>query len=213
MAPIRKIYRAQWVTDFLQYVVNSTATSICVVVCHTKECFLDNISTSVRSSSGGASESFQLFTKSIGLLSKSSQIKVIFCPTLEHLRAYLSVLQSTNDLIEGISAEGQPMSRPLVAILDLLALHLPTTEFSAQGLSRTLATAAEVTTREGMDLVLCECQNATDTPDADSGDTLWNAEVPLLNTSVRIGGRTVSVRRVAERWFEFDETMNENSYT
>lgn len=71
----------------------------------------------------------------------------------------------------------------------------------------------EVAAHEGMDLVLCECKNTMDPTRNDSGERLWYEHVPILNGSVRMGGeesgwgaRGVPVKRVAERWFEFDES-------
>jgi hypothetical protein len=100
----------------------------------------------------------------------------------------------------------------MLVILDMIALHVTTTEFSAQGLSRTFATSAESASRAKMDLMLCECTNAVDTMSADWGSKLWDTQVPLLNGSVRIrgeegnwGGRGISIKQVAQRWFDFDE--------
>jgi hypothetical protein len=99
----------------------------------------------------------------------------------------------------------------MLVIQDMVALHVGTTEFSAQGLSRTFAASAESASRANMDLLLCECTNAVDTTSADSGSNLWDTQVPLLNGSVRIrgeegnwGGRGVSAKQVAQRWFDFD---------
>lgn len=119
------------------------------------------------------------------------------------------------------TTEEGSMRRPpsLMAILDPLALHIPTSEFSAQGLSRTLAAAVEVADRGGMDLVLCECTR--DVGDAvGSGNMFWQTQVPLLNSSVRIGdestshrGGGVPVKRVVQRWFEFTNDTNEAPFT
>ena len=88
-----------------------------------------------------------------------------------------------------------------LAIIDLLGLHYSTTEFTAQGLSRTLAGVVEVTAQVGAELVLCEC--------ADGHDALWDAQVPLLSSSaVQDSGDDntlqggVPVRRIVQRWFD-----------
>lgn len=111
-----------------------------------------------------------------------------------------------------VSSDEMRSKRPVLAVLDLLALHIPTSEFSAQGLSRTLAMTVEVSARERMDLVLCECQNAVDPASRETGGRLWYEHVPILNGSVRMGGedsswggRGVPVKRVAERWFQFND--------
>ena len=85
------------------------------------------------------------------------------------------------------SLEMDQFDKPQVlAILDLVALHTTTTEFSAQGLSRTFATAVESAYHAGIGLMLCECSNAVDPSSSDWGARLWNTQVPLLNGSLRI---------------------------
>ncbi|RAK99022.1 uncharacterized protein BO80DRAFT_495088 [Aspergillus ibericus CBS 121593] len=207
--PVRRIYFGDWVTDFLQHILNQDAPSTLLLVCSTRELFLEQLYAASHRQPGVAAERHQIFTKTIGLLSQSRRIKLAFCPTLEHLRAYLSVIQSPKSL-QNVSDERRQTRRPLMAILDPLALHIPTSEFSAQGLSRTFAIAVEVASRAEMDLVLCECGNVADPADSGRGEVLWYTQVPLLNSSIRIGEestsfrRGVPVKRVMQRWFDFN---------
>ncbi|OOF97100.1 hypothetical protein ASPCADRAFT_143251 [Aspergillus carbonarius ITEM 5010] len=207
---VRRIYFGDWVTDFLQHILNQDAPLTLLLVCSTRELFLEQLLAASHMQPAEAVDRHHMLTKTIGLLSKSRRIKLIFCPMLEHLRAYLSVIKFPENL-RIVSDEGRQARRPLVAILDSLALHMPTSEFSAQGLSRTFALAVEVSSRADMDLVLCECRDAADPADSGRGEVLWYTQVPLLNSSVRIGEestsfrRGVPVRRVVERWFDFNE--------
>ncbi|KAL2821700.1 hypothetical protein BJX63DRAFT_224318 [Aspergillus granulosus] len=209
MAPVRRIINAQWVTDFLQTVVDQDWNSSTVIVCTTREAFLEQLLATVQLQSAEPTRNHQLLTKSLGLLSRSHKVKTIFCPTLGHLRAYLSVgvLSQTSD------AEGHQNSRSLLAILNPLSLHLSTREFSAQGLSRTLAIAVEVSHRANMEIMLCECQDALDPANAERGEALWYMDVPLISNSMRSEtegsswtGRTVPVKRVVERWFYLENS-------
>lgn len=66
--------------------------------------------------------------------------------------------------------------------------------------------------------MLCECTNAVDPTNARWGGGLWDTQVPLLNGSVRLrgeegnwGGRGVSVKQIAQRWFEFDGRESERT--
>lgn len=207
MGPSRQIYLSDRVTDFLNYIVTKDASSISLIICSTRDSFVEKTRTAcvhLEDTAGNC----QLFTKSIGLLSKSSRIKVIFCPTLEHLRAYLATLRLSNRSVQDVATEEQELSGPLVAILDPVALHIPTSEFSAQGLSRTFAAAVEATSREAADLILCESRDVTNRTENSSGEALWYVEVPLLNSSVRMGGQSVPVKRIAQRWFEFNEDLD-----
>ncbi|KAL5357269.1 hypothetical protein BJX96DRAFT_10399 [Aspergillus floccosus] len=207
MVPSRQIHLSDGVTDFLQHIISKDASSTSLIICSTRDSFLDKTRAAcvyLEDTTG----SCQLFNKSIGLLSMSSRIKVVFCPTLEHLRACLSSLRLTDRAVQDVTAEQRKPSRPLVAILDPLALHVPTSEFSAQGLSRTFAAAVEAASREAADLILCESRDVSIPTENSSGQALWYVEVPLLNSSVRMGGQSVPVKRIAQRWFEFEEDRN-----
>lgn len=210
MGPTRTIAFCNFVTDLLQQLLNSCKGTR-LIVCGSRTEFLVQISAAIRSQTAdpNAETRHYLLTKTIGLLANSSKIHLAFCPSLESVRAYLAVL--TSDHETALEADS-PENLQVLAILDLVALHATTTEFSAQGLSRTLSTAIETAYRAGLDLVLCECTNAVDPSSPDWGARLWDTQVPLLNGSLRIrgedgawGGRGVPVKRVAERWFEFGQ--------
>ncbi|KAL3464284.1 hypothetical protein BJX64DRAFT_100236 [Aspergillus heterothallicus] len=209
MAPVRRIINAQRVTDFLQGVLDENWSSSTIIVCGTRDSFLEQLLATVQLQAAEHVGNPQLLTKSLGLLSRSHKIKTIFCPTLEHLRAYLSVgVQSQTS-----SVEGKHVSRSLLAILNPLSLHHSTPEFSAQGLSRTLASAVEASHRANMELVLCECQDPLDPANTERGEALWYVDIPLISNATRIGtegnswtGGTVPVARVVERWFYFEHS-------
>ncbi|CAG8278968.1 hypothetical protein PENNAL_c0004G08924 [Penicillium nalgiovense] len=211
MGPTCTIAHCDLVSDLLQQLLEGNSDTH-IIVCATRAEFLVQLTAAIRSrrTDPDTAGSHDLLTKTIGLLARSSKIRLAFCPSLESLRAYLAIFEpavraATED--ESISHD-----RQLLAILDMLALHVTTSEFSAQGLSRTLASVVEASSRAGMDLRLYECMNSLDPSSAASGRKLWDVNVPLLNGSVRMrsdqstmGGRGVAVRRVAERWFEFDQ--------
>ncbi|KAL4872611.1 hypothetical protein BDV12DRAFT_134489 [Aspergillus spectabilis] len=214
MAPVRRVINVQWVTDFLQYVLDQDRNFIILIVCAARDLFLEQLLATVNLQSTEAS-GHQLLTKTLGMLSRSSNVRTVFCPTLEHLRAYLSTG------IEGRlpASKDRQKSRPLLAILNPLNLHLSTREFSAQGLSRTLANAVEVSSRTNMDVVLCECRDALDSNETERGEALWYMDVPLLSNSLRGGtegtswtGRAVPVKCVVQRWFRFTDSSNQEDH-
>lgn len=213
MGSTRTVASCGLVTDLLQQLLD-TAVGTQLLVCGTKSEFLVQLSAAIHSQrgDGGPTSRHDLLTKTIGLLANSSKVRLTFCPSLESLRSYVAVLGRTRGMSSG--AENQPYTHQALVILDMVALHATTTEFSAQGLSRTLAAVVESASRAGLDLLLCECTNAVDTMSAQWGGSLWDVQVPLLNGSVRLrgeegnwGGRGVSVKQVAKRWFDFDEGM------
>ncbi|KAJ5127767.1 hypothetical protein N7448_008546 [Penicillium atrosanguineum] len=207
MGQTRTVASYSLVTDLLQQLLDIGADSQ-LIICCTRTEFLVQLAAAIRSQRADPSTTSRhdLLIPTIGLLANSSRIQLTFCSTLESLRAYLAAL--------GANVKEQPERQTRLVILDTVALHRPTTEFSAQGLSRTFAAAVETSFRAGMDLMLCEVTNSVTPSSDDWGDRLWDARVPLLNGSVRIrgedgnwGGRGVSVKQIAQRWFDFDEGM------
>jgi hypothetical protein len=212
MGLTRSVASCGLVTDLLQQLLDIGAETR-LIVCGTKTEFLIQLSWAIRArhADPDASPCHDLLTKTIGLLANSSKIQLAFCPSLESLRAYLAVLRPV-DVLKYENETERLWHYPMLVILDMVALHVTTTEFSAQGLSRTFAASVESASQAKMDLMICECTNAVDSTSADWGDKLWDTQVPLLNGSVRIrgeegnwGGRGVSIKQVAQRWFEFDE--------
>ncbi|KAJ5527154.1 hypothetical protein N7513_011313 [Penicillium frequentans] len=207
---LRTVAFCDLVTDLIQRLLD-TGTKTNIIVCSTRSEFLVQLSAAIRlqRSEPDVSPRLDLLTKSIGLLAHSSKIRLTFCPTVESLRAYLAIMGPIDIGITETTERGLG-PRPLLAILDLVALHATTTELAAQGLSRTLAAAVEAASRADMDLLLCECVNAVDPSSAKWGGRLWNTQIPLLNGSLRIrdegnwGGHGVSIKQVAQRWFSFD---------
>ncbi|KAJ5629550.1 hypothetical protein N7528_003207 [Penicillium herquei] len=212
MGPTRRVVSCHLVTDLIQQLLDTGAYTN-LVVCGTRSEFLVQLSAAIHSQelNPRALSRHDLLTKTIGLLAQSSKIRLTFCPSLESLRAYLA----TRFPDHGTTGEEGGGSRlSLLAILDSVALHGTTMEFAAQGLSRTFAAAVESANRAHMDLLLCECDNAMNPSSADWGGRLWDMQVPLLNGSLRIrseegnwGGRGVSIKQVAQRWFMFDQEM------
>lgn len=216
----RKVHFYASVAEFLEeYIFHNDACAIFLVVCSTRHHFLEKLFVAVQTptrTDDSCKEhehgNHKLLTNTIGLLAKSSRIKLVFCPTVESLRAYISGSRMIFPS-EMTASIVQRDSRPVLAILDLLTLHNMTPEFSAQGLSRTLASLVEAAARETADLVLSECADVAYPVDGETGQALWYADVPLLRGPVQPGegddntwrGPGVPVRRVVRRWFDFDE--------
>lgn len=211
MSPTRTVAFCYLITDLLQQLLDS-GDHTQLLVCGTKAEFLVQLATAIRSQRADENSTprHDLLTKTIGLLANSNKVQLTFCPSLESLRAYLAVLGRTHK--RSHDEDQQPSLRQLLVILDMVALHATTTEFSAQGLSRTLAAAVESASRADLNLVLCECSNAVNPTSDQWGKCLWDTQVPLLNGSVRLrgeegtwNGRGVAVKQIAGRWFDFSE--------
>lgn len=231
---------------------------------------------SVRSKQGRLpTEHHNLLKPTLDLLSTTKDINVAFCPDLPHLHAYLSLLcsRSHTDTQDKPSvpftqpSKGQSRA-PILAILNPITLHKPTTAFSAQGLNKFFAAAVDTANHLGLSLLVADCtpdQIATrlqspehgynhhelssddrldeDThtsrfthrhtrpnvasgpmnPDTDMNQdqdqqqnpttsSPWDEEISILNVTTKSFGagdrgwvgRTVTIRRVAERYCRFE---------
>lgn len=144
-----------------------------------------------------------LMTPTLRLLAASRAISLTYCPTIPTLRAWLSSY-SPRRTTQGADA-------PHLVIVDLLALHHGTSEFTLQGLSRTLAAAVSAVQGTRSHLTLTECKDIRDPLNPDRGARLWDRQLPLLSGSVKIGqegsrwvGRSITARKIAARWCAFE---------
>jgi len=213
-------------TELLEHLLEDAGPHT-LIVCSTREAFLQELLATVHMAMSarpnppiltedamdneGQFHSF--LVPSMNLIATSKNIRLVFCHTLQHLRAFLSVFTAPESPLTDHSTTTESC-RPYLALLNPVTLHFDTTEFSAQGLSRTFALAIDVAARERLNLIMCEC-NGGEEHVVVRGARLWEVEVPLLNGTVRLGdedrdwaGRLVKVKRVAERWFIFK--MNES---
>jgi hypothetical protein len=213
------------VLELLEDIPHSQHDATTLVVCSTREDFLQQLLSSLsqhqqaqafdlkenepEDQSSDITQTHPLLVPTLQLLSISKAIKLAFCPSIDALRAYASTFAAPDP--------AEPCSRPSLLIVDLILLHHATSEFSVQGLMRSLASAVEAAARNHMDLRLCECRDVHDLQNPDRGPKLWDAEVPLLSGSVRLRGedaawsqRMISLRSIAGRWFEFEKQKRES---
>ena len=198
-------------SDFVRYLVQSSSLQTILLVCHDRETFLEHIASSLSNAEERTEDAETtdrpvsparevLLSHTLQMVGRSKHVKLVFCPRLDLLRAFLA------GKLPGMGGT----TRCVLAVLDVLALHHDTNEFSVQGLSRTLSLLVEMAAFSGMDLLLNECQDFHDMDDTRSGSTLWDSPVPLLSGSVKLpgegskwAGRTLLVKKVAARWFQF----------
>jgi hypothetical protein len=214
----------EYYTDLLEDLTHSQQTAdTTVIICLSRTEFLSHIAAQIHRLSNSedledarspvdltanvaesASSVHRFLIPTLQLLSVSQRMRLAYCPNIPSLRAYLSTYSSQQ--------ESAAPSRSRLIIVDLLALHHGTSEFTLQGLSRTLATAVSAASSASSDLTLTECKDIRDPTHPDRGSRLWEAQVPLLSGSVRIGlegsrwsGRALTIRKVASRWFRIED--------
>ncbi|KIW64310.1 hypothetical protein PV04_09254 [Phialophora macrospora] len=204
-------YISELLEDTIQ---QSTQSQTDLIICSAKEDFVSQVLAEIhqhhledsdeRDETVILASNHILLSRSLHVLRASQHINLIFCPTLTVLRGYLSGL--VPNLTKCSPALGPVM------IVNLLAMHHGTSEFTLQGLSQTFATAVSAARRTRRALKLVECKDITDLSNPHRGAALWQAEVQLLSAAIKIGEagqnwgrRTISVMRIASRWFKVEE--------
>ena len=207
--------------DFLDHIFQHHAGPGTIVICSSREVFLHHLDQSLHehtaASEGNSILQHPLMTPTIHLLSTSKSINLAFTPTLPHLRAYLATLGPKDAVNPKTRTENHSTHTcsPLLALFGLIGIHRSTTEYSAQGISRSLSTAVEASVALGRKLIVAEIaptiqeDNAVTATEevADRREDLWAEQIPILNGSIGYGGdqrpwagRTVELARVISRW-------------
>lgn len=230
------------VVEFIQHLLQSNASMVTLVLCSTREAFIDELYADIQQSipqeqpnspvgdsreeeteaaeADGQEEEKEeeeerytenkhwILYNTLESVSRSERIRVVFCPAIEHLRAYLGCSFRPRKKQDGDGEGGNSLYQDAVlAIVNMVSIHSCTAEFSAQGLSRTSALAVEAAAREKVRLVLCECTSTLDEDAREHGRGIWDVQIPLLSSMGEglSGVNTVQVKQVMSKWFLFDE--------
>lgn len=165
-----------------------------------------------------------LLQHSIHRVAIAKHIRVVFVPSVSHLRAWLTVFPPPDpNIVEPPPATAantfarKAEAAPLLLLYGFLDLHRDTSEWSAQGLSNTAAALVEAAHQAALRCVIVEPRIDWDVQVHDS-ETILGEELPMLSGAERRAaardqddggggwiGRTVPVRRVLCRWFGFEE--------
>ena len=221
---------AIYCTNLVNYLLQSHSVPTTLVICSSREAFLEGLQAVIHhthpmdhldhSNHGNSGLVHPLLIPTIHLLATSRTVTLAFTPTLPHLRAYLATFHPSSELSASTLSYDQPGTRtPTLAILGLVALHQSTSEYSAQGMSRTLASAVEAAGQFNMRLLLAESRILQENEEMiEMGDLTrgaqdlnpWKEQVPLLSNSIKFGsetrawaGKTIEVEKVIERWCRF----------
>lgn len=214
--------------EFLSWLLKHHEGPTTLLICCTREAFLadlqanllqlprGNPTTTANDDNRGLAH--PLLNPTIHLIARSRSIHLVFVPTLPHLRAYLSTYTlPSNSEASSLASTKSGYRVPIFAIWGLLYAHRSTAENSAQGLSRTLAAAAESASLAEQRLVLAEAripnigEQYGDTEAFDVAlENPWKEQVPVLSGSIRFGGedrvwagKTIEVSHVLARWCRF----------
>ena len=200
----------------ISYFLRGHALPVTLVVCSSREQFVAELQNACASEQSNAYEDFSsasshgdfsgLVMNTIEMLSLSSDVVLLYAPTLHHLRAFLSVHRPAfSD--EVFNAEAPDTTS--LAFWGLIDLHRSTADYTAQGLSRTISLAVETAYLAKQRLILAEPVIARTSDDSEETLVLspWEEQVPLLSDSVKIeGGRqtlavhSLQVGNIIQRW-------------
>lgn len=224
----------------LDYILStqSGTSPTTLIICSDRQTFLERLAHSLKQQQDKDQNSSlkQLLIPTLHNLSTTRHVELAFCASVQALLAYLTAYDRPG-YIHADESEGSDR----LVLVDPLALHKPTSSFSAQGLSRTFAAAVETALRTGATLHLVECEGQEDghggdleedAPMLDGGEDEedrvatekqdpWDQDVSILNVSARRfgsgagerawAGRTVKAKRIAARWFRFQDLADEHT--
>lgn len=224
-------------SELLTYIIRHHQYPTTLIVCSSQAEFLQSLIADAQESFSVAADGSQAHALSSLLSSPLHQvaivrhIRVIFVPTVSHLRACLSVFTTEDSKVPAPPATTsfRTGARPLLLVYGFLALHRDTSEWSAQGISSTATGLAEAARRVGFRAVVVDPPRVVMQAEADAdvqglgdydgrvgnerGQTVLSEEVPVLSASARRAGadldeadwtgRTVTLARVMGRWFRY----------
>ncbi|EWC45439.1 hypothetical protein DRE_00838 [Drechslerella stenobrocha 248] len=161
-----------------------TTSKDTIIICSTRDAFIRELLVELRISIDGipAMEDADtpltdaqelILSTPISAILTTDAISVVYCPSIHHLRAYLSSLSSRYSAAANpaLDTAGIP---PYLAIHSMISLHHLSAEWSSQGLSRTLSAA--------IDTAAAISHNLLFSVSADSRTFGIAAELPLINS-------------------------------
>ncbi|ROT42949.1 hypothetical protein SODALDRAFT_327119, partial [Sodiomyces alkalinus F11] len=228
--------------ELLQYILAYQTHPTTLLICSTRADFLSSLAQDVQAqvqvprqhesrddnSDGRDTEApkslpLPLLAAPIYQVAVARHIRMLFLPTVTHLRAYLAVftphdskvpppplrrtkgLETTSTSTSASSSTSNCPRPPLLLAYGFLSLHRDTSEWSAQGIGSTAAALVEAASPH-------EFRAAVVEPRGDGGHANFHSVLsepaPVLSRGVRRDeggwmGRTVEVRSVLARWFRF----------
>ncbi|KAF7869741.1 hypothetical protein EAF04_004525 [Stromatinia cepivora] len=169
-------------SELLTWILNHSAYPTNILICKSRAAFVSSLLADITSNTSlppvssndipssppypttttapTETPSHSLLLKTLHQISISRHISLIYIPTTSHLRAYLSVLSAeTPSKIEAPPDrkwDKLGMKRAMIVVYGLVELHRDTSEWSAQGLSRSLAGLVEMGGRDKRTVVCLE---------------------------------------------------------
>lgn len=192
-------------SELLTYILSQSSRPVTLIICQQRAAFLSSLHASITTPDNEAISEHPLLIPTLRQVAGSRRIKLVFIPTVSHLRAYLAVFPK-----DEFGQGGKETEMPLLVVYGLVELHRDTSEWSAQGLGNSVAGLVEAGWRGRWEVVVIEERKDEE---EEERSKVWEQRVPILSGSVRRAGmenedggwsgRTVEVGRILGRWFRF----------
>lgn len=223
-------------SELLTYIIQQEAYPTTLIICSSRAEFLTHLISDVHDTTRRPprpeTDRNALISSPLYQVAIARHIRMVFVPTVSHLRAYLSVFTNEDSKVPPPPdlPSAHTKRQPLLLVYGFLNLHRDTSEWSAQGISSTAASFVEAARRTGFRAVLVDF--ARRPPGQSEGDrygeeggvgnSLPGTEEPLLSEEVTVlsasawkagadlddaawTGRKVTLGRVLGRWFRYGE--------
>lgn len=228
MAPTPLLLSPALPSELIAYIIQHTSHPTTLLICSPRADFLASLLTDVQTSLDPKHQSnpdaqheqhqrqHQLQLPASSLLAAplyqvaiARHIRILFIPTVSHLRAYLAVFNPADSKIPPpplssnagatIAGDGtQQKQPPLLLVYGFLGLHRDTSEWSAQGIGASAAGVVDAARKCGFRAVVVDAPTAGGVRAGSEGglaegdgrgEVVLGEEVPLLSASVlRAGG-------------------------
>ncbi|UKZ79959.1 hypothetical protein TrVFT333_007722 [Trichoderma virens FT-333] len=202
-------------SELLQYIISHHRYPTTVLIGWPKQTFIEGLVEDVTLHlSLQQNQPFTLQRKTLLQTAVSRHIRLLFIPSSTHLRAYLGTFSASESKIPppilSDLDESDPRCKsetPLLLVYGFLELHRDGIEWSAQGIGTSAAYLVEAAARNSFRAAVIE-------PRGSKGlqllDEFLDEKVPILSgTTIKDdgtwSGRTVPIRGVLSRWFEFEQ--------
>ncbi|KAI4863425.1 hypothetical protein F4820DRAFT_427050 [Hypoxylon rubiginosum] len=221
-------------SELLTYILNHGAYPTTLIICSTRAGFISSLVDDVRGETALESSlaecvaeasdvqgekskrearQHRFLSSPLYQVATSRHIRVVYIPTVTHLRAYLSVFSPEESPIPPPPSNFKSSRDecPRMILFGFLDMHRDTSEWSAQGLSNSLSTVVELAHRLSWQAAIIEPRKR----DSSSAfEDVLKEHIPFLSGGGRRPGldsdeggwtgRTVEVGRVMKRWFRFE---------
>lgn len=191
-------------SELFLYVLTHHRYPTTIVVASSKQPFLDALTLEVKSQDEPQQD--RLLQKTLLQTAISRHIRLVFTPTVTHLRAYLATFSQEDSKIRAPpNFEPSGAGDPLLLVYGFLEVHRVTSEWSAQGIANSAATLVEAAARNSLRATVAEPRGGGQ--GFEGLDEFLGENVPVLSGALMKesgawNARTVEIRRVLCRWFE-----------